>query len=76
MIGVELVRDTTALEPAGGAAMWVLDALRRRGFLVGLAGANGQVVSLSPPFVITDEQRRAFVEAFDEVLASVPPEER
>jgi 4-aminobutyrate aminotransferase-like enzyme len=56
MIGVELVRDRTTREPGPElAGRVVVEALRRGVLLLG-GGIHGNVLSLSPPYVITEEQ--------------------
>jgi 4-aminobutyrate aminotransferase-like enzyme len=70
MWGVELVTDEETREPAGEIALHVVRQLLERGYLVLPSGARGNVISLVPPFVITDAQVEAFFEAFDEVLRS------
>lgn len=68
MIGIELVRDRVSKEPAPelvGRA--VVEALRR-GVLVLGGGVYGNVLSLSPPFVITARQLDAAVAVLLEVV--------
>lgn len=56
MIGIELVRDRATREPAPElAGRTVVEALRRGVLLLG-GGIHGNVLSLSPPFVLTDAQ--------------------
>lgn len=56
MIGIELVRDRVTREPAPErVGRLVVEALRRGVIVLG-GGVHGNVVSLSPPFVITDAQ--------------------
>lgn len=56
MIGIELVRDRGSREPAPElAGRTVVEALRRGILLLG-GGIHGNVLSLSPPFVITEAQ--------------------
>jgi 4-aminobutyrate aminotransferase / (S)-3-amino-2-methylpropionate transaminase / 5-aminovalerate transaminase len=56
MIGVELVRDRESREPAPELVGRIVVEAMRRGVLVLGGGIHGNVLSLSPPFVTTDEQ--------------------
>ncbi|HEX2080249.1 MAG TPA: aspartate aminotransferase family protein [Longimicrobium sp.] len=56
MIGMEMVRDRETREPGPElAGRLVVEGLRRGVLLLG-GGIHGNVLSLSPPFVLTDEQ--------------------
>jgi 4-aminobutyrate aminotransferase-like enzyme len=61
MIGIALQNPETGAA-APGAAVNVMHAMLNRGFIVAPGGPSGDVISLSPPLVITDEQMDAFVE--------------
>lgn len=68
MIGVELVRDRASRAPAPElAGRVVVEALRRGVLLLG-GGIHGNVLSLSPPFVITEEQLDAGLAVLEEAL--------
>jgi 4-aminobutyrate aminotransferase len=68
MIGVELVRDRATREPAPElAGRVVVEALRRGALLLG-GGIYGNVLSLSPPFVITEAQLEVAVEVIRECI--------
>lgn len=60
-LGVELARPGGEAWAGGGAAVSV--SLLRRGYLVLPAGTRGEVVELSPPVTITDEQIDGAAEA-------------
>ncbi len=70
MIGVELVKDDK-LTPAAAEADAIRDALLKRGVLVGVGGAYGNVVRFQPPLVIAREQIDQAIGAFEEALAEV-----
>ncbi|HEV2131170.1 MAG TPA: aspartate aminotransferase family protein [Longimicrobiaceae bacterium] len=72
MIGVELVRDRQTREPAPELAGQVVVELLRRGVLLLGGGIYGNVLSFSPPFVITREQIEASLQALREVFAALP----
>jgi 4-aminobutyrate aminotransferase-like enzyme len=68
LVGVELVRDRTTREPAPElAGRVVVEALRRGVLLLG-GGVYGNVLSLSPPFVITEAQMDAAIEVVRECV--------
>jgi len=56
MIGIELVRDRGMREPAPELAGGLMVDCLRRGVLILGGGIHGNVISLSPPFVITQSQ--------------------
>jgi 4-aminobutyrate aminotransferase / (S)-3-amino-2-methylpropionate transaminase / 5-aminovalerate transaminase len=59
MIGVELVRDRESREPAPDLVGRVVVGALREGVIVLGGGIHGNVLSLSPPFVIAEEQLEA-----------------
>jgi 4-aminobutyrate aminotransferase-like enzyme len=69
-LGVELIaRD--GVTPAAGAAARVAEVALREGLLVLPAGEHGQVVELTPPLVMTDEQIDFAVEALVDAIEQV-----
>ena len=68
-LGVEWVHDRHSKKPAREGAVAVVNALKDKGFLVGAAGAFGNVVKIRPPLVFSHEDAMAFLAAFEEVLA-------
>jgi 4-aminobutyrate aminotransferase / (S)-3-amino-2-methylpropionate transaminase / 5-aminovalerate transaminase len=56
MVGVELVRDRESREPAPDLVGRVVVGAMRRGVLLLGGGIHGNVLSLSPPFTITEQQ--------------------
>jgi 4-aminobutyrate aminotransferase len=68
MIGIELVRDRASRAPAPELAGRVVVESLRRGLIVLGGGIYGNVLSLSPPFVITREQVDAAVEILGQVI--------
>lgn len=68
MIGVEMVRDRASREPAPELAGRVVVESLRRGVLTLGGGVHGNVLSLSPPFVITQPQVDAALGALGEIL--------
>ena len=71
-LGVELVRDRTALEPAGAEASFVAERMRERGVLLGTDGPYHNVVKIRPPMPFTRADADLLVQALDESLAELP----
>ena len=71
-LGVEWVRDRQSRKPDRQGAVAVVNALKERGFLVGSAGAYGNVVKIRPPLVFSHEDAAAFLAAVEDVLAEAP----
>lgn len=68
MIGVELVRDRATREPAPELAGRLTVESLRRGILLLGGGSYGNVLSLSPPFVLTRGQGEAALAVIGEIL--------
>ncbi|CAN5782878.1 4-aminobutyrate--2-oxoglutarate transaminase [soil metagenome] len=68
MIGIEMVRDRGTREPAPELVGRVVVEALRGGVLVLGGGIYGNVLSLSPPFVITDAQADAALAVLEEIL--------
>jgi 4-aminobutyrate aminotransferase / (S)-3-amino-2-methylpropionate transaminase / 5-aminovalerate transaminase len=71
MIGIELVRSRETLAPAPELVGRATIAAMRRGVLVLGGGVHGNVLSLAPPFVLTDEQADHAIDVLEEVLGEV-----
>jgi 4-aminobutyrate aminotransferase/(S)-3-amino-2-methylpropionate transaminase len=56
MLGIELVKDHIAKEPAAAEATRVRTLCREAGVLIGVGGQFGNVLRIQPPLVITQEQ--------------------
>jgi 4-aminobutyrate aminotransferase-like enzyme len=68
MLGVELRQ---AGQPAGAAALQVVQQLLHRGFVALPEGEAGQVISFTPPLILTEAQVDQTVCALREALAEV-----
>jgi 4-aminobutyrate aminotransferase-like enzyme len=68
MIGIELVRDHGSRVPAPELAGRIVVETLRRGVLTLGGGIYGNVLSLSPPFVLTDAQADAALSILGSVL--------
>ena len=75
MIGVELVKDQQTKEPGPDLASHVMEVCKARGLLIGRGGLYGNVLRLSPPLTITEEDVERAVEtlevAFGEARAAL-----
>jgi 4-aminobutyrate aminotransferase-like enzyme len=69
LLGVELVRDRDEHEPDPDSTARVLRELRDRGVLAGRGGRFGNVVKLSPPLVIGEDELDDGLTTIVEVLA-------
>ena len=67
-IGIEWVEDRTGKAPDRPGAVTVVNALKDKGFLIGNAGAFGNVVKIRPPLVFSADDAAAFLDAFEETL--------
>ena len=68
MIGIELVRDRATREPAAELVGRVVVEALRRGVLVLGGGIHGNVLSLSPPFTITEDQVETALTVLEEIV--------
>jgi adenosylmethionine-8-amino-7-oxononanoate aminotransferase len=79
MLGVELVEDRSSKKPFGRGLKVterVIGAARERGLLLypstgGANGADGDVVMLGPPFVVSDDEIEEIVARLTDALADV-----
>lgn len=69
MVGMELVRDRTTLEPAAKERDAVVQAAFERGLL--LLGCGQNTIRFCPPLVVTHEQIDTAVGILDEVLSGL-----
>ena len=67
-IGIEWVKDRQSKAPDRPGAIAVVNALKDKGFLIGNAGAFGNVVKIRPPLVFSADNAAAFLDAFEETL--------
>jgi 4-aminobutyrate aminotransferase-like enzyme/Ser/Thr protein kinase RdoA (MazF antagonist) len=70
LLGVELVRDRAALEPAAAEARAVVNRLREAGVLVGTEGPHANVVKIRPPLVFGDAESDRLIAALDAALGA------
>ena len=70
-VGVEWVSDRDAKTPDRDGAVRVVNAMKDKGFLIGNAGAFGNVVKIRPPLVFSHQDAAAFLDAFEETLGEL-----
>jgi 4-aminobutyrate aminotransferase len=71
MVGVELVKDGETKAPDPEAANQVMEICKDRGLLIGRGGLYGNVLRLSPPLVITEEDAARAVETLEVAFGEV-----
>jgi 4-aminobutyrate aminotransferase/(S)-3-amino-2-methylpropionate transaminase len=71
LIGVEFVKDHETKEPGPDVSWQVVLGALRRGYLLLGGGTRRNVLSISPPATITDDQMVALVATLDECLEEV-----
>ncbi|MBI4261604.1 MAG: aspartate aminotransferase family protein [Actinobacteria bacterium] len=71
MLGVEMVRDGGSREPHAEGAAQVMEVTKDRGVLVGKGGLYGNVLRLSPPLSITEEDAARAIETLDVAFREV-----
>ncbi len=71
MIGVEMVTDAASKAPDPRAASRAMEAAKARGLLTGRGGLYGNVLRLSPPLTITEEEAARAIETLDAAFAEV-----
>jgi 4-aminobutyrate aminotransferase / (S)-3-amino-2-methylpropionate transaminase / 5-aminovalerate transaminase len=72
LAGIVLANPETGA-PDGERALRVMGELAARGVLVLTAGAEGEVIELSPPLVISEAELEEGITALAGALAAVPP---
>ncbi|HWN66624.1 MAG TPA: aspartate aminotransferase family protein [Haliangium sp.] len=68
MVGAELVRSAQSRAPDGALALAVMRRMLEKGVLLLPSGVYGQVLSFTPPFVITRDEIDEMVELLAETL--------
>jgi len=65
MVGVELVKDSEGKDPNPEAAARVMEISKERGLLVGKGGLYGNVLRISPPLSITEDDASRAIETLE-----------
>src|SRR5262249_18510665 len=71
MLGVELVRDRQAKEPATSETVDLLELCKQRGLLIGKGGLAGNTLRIKPPMCLTRDDADFLVDCLDEVLTEI-----
>jgi 4-aminobutyrate aminotransferase len=71
MIGVEMVKDGESKAPHADGANRAMEACKERGLLVGRGGLYGNVLRISPPLVITEEDAARAIETLDVAFGEI-----
>jgi 4-aminobutyrate aminotransferase-like enzyme/Ser/Thr protein kinase RdoA (MazF antagonist) len=70
LIGVEIVDPRTGA-PAPQIARRIMNGMRERRILIGTTGAEGNVLKIRPPLVLSEREAETIVEVLGEVLETV-----
>ena len=70
-IGLEWVSDHDAKTPDHDGATVFVNRLKEKGFLIGSAGALGNVLKIRPPLVFAHEHADLFLTAFGEIVEDI-----
>jgi len=71
MVGVELVKDGESKEPGAEEAGRVMERAKEEGLLVGKGGLYGNVLRLSPPLSLTEEEAARAIETLDVTFGEI-----
>ena len=70
-LGVELVRDRKSKKPDRAATTRVVDMLRDRNILVGIAGPHGNILKIRPPLCFARDHADLLVKRLSDSLATL-----
>lgn len=68
MLGIEIIKSASTLEPDAVETARILNGLRNHGVLISSCGSSHNVLKVRPPLVFTREHVDLFIGAFDEVM--------
>jgi alanine-glyoxylate transaminase/(R)-3-amino-2-methylpropionate-pyruvate transaminase len=71
MLGIELVRDRKAKEPAKDECAAVFEACKDMGLLIGKGGFTGNTLRIKPPMIFSTTDADFMLAVLDEALARV-----
>jgi 4-aminobutyrate aminotransferase-like enzyme len=67
-MGLELVRDPAALEPASTEAAFIAERMREHGILLGTDGPHHNVVKIRPPMPFNEADADFLLKTFEKIL--------
>jgi 4-aminobutyrate aminotransferase-like enzyme len=68
-IGVDIVKDRETREPDRAMAEKIVNGMRDRNILIGIAGRHGNVLKIRPPICFTREHADIFLDGFKGAVA-------
>jgi alanine-glyoxylate transaminase/(R)-3-amino-2-methylpropionate-pyruvate transaminase len=71
MIGVELVKDRIAKEPASEETARISEAAKEEGVIIGQGGVMGNVLRINPPLCIQKEDVDFFVDVLNHCFSKL-----
>ncbi|MBN1257412.1 MAG: aspartate aminotransferase family protein [Planctomycetes bacterium] len=71
MMGVELVKDRITKVPATKETAEIVKMMQSQGVIVNQGGTSGNVLKMSPPFVITPAQIKVAFQILDDCISKV-----
>ena len=71
MVGVEFVKDKKTKAYGTEEVMEVLEESRERGLLIGKGALHGNVVRITPPMCVSDEDVHNIVKIFGEAVLAM-----
>jgi len=71
MQGIELVKDQTTKEPAPEATKHLFEETRKLGLIIGKGGLYGNVVRISPPMTVNEEEIAMALDVLDKAFRIV-----
>lgn len=71
MWGLELVTDRRTKAHASAAALQMMEETRKRGLLIGKGGLHGNILRMSPPYTISQQECEQLLQILDEAFSAV-----
>lgn len=71
MIGIELVMDRKSLKPNAALAARVMKAALRKGLILLTGGSHGNVLTLTPPLIISEKELTRATDILEGVLKEI-----
>jgi len=71
LIGIELVKNAKSKEPASEEVKYVMEKSYKNGLLFSVSGLYKNVIKLSPPLILTEEQAEKAVNIIEDSLKDI-----